>query len=44
MNEASVRRPSLCPSEARAAPDPYMEALKEWGLPWKESFEPELVE
>ena len=25
-------------------PDPFMEALNIWGLPWKESFEPELVE
>lgn len=25
-------------------PDPFMEALNEFGLPWKESFEPDLVE
>lgn len=25
-------------------PDPFMEALNEFGLPWKESFNPELVE
>ena len=25
-------------------PDPFMEALNKWGLPWKESFSPELVE
>ncbi len=25
-------------------PDPFMEALGEWGLPWKESFDPKLVE
>jgi saccharopine dehydrogenase (NAD+, L-lysine-forming) len=25
-------------------PDPFMEALNEWGLPWQESFEPELVD
>lgn len=25
-------------------PDPFMAALNEWGLPWKESFEPELVD
>ena len=25
-------------------PDPFMEALNKWGLPWKESFAPELVE
>ncbi len=25
-------------------PDPFMEALNRWGLPWQESFEPELVE
>ncbi len=25
-------------------PDPFMEALNKWGLPWKESFEPVLVE
>ena len=25
-------------------PDPFMEALNKWGLPWKECFEPELVE
>lgn len=25
-------------------PDPFMEALNKFGLPWKESFEPELVD
>lgn len=25
-------------------PDPYMEALNTWGLPWKESFSPTLLE
>ncbi|WP_107838863.1 saccharopine dehydrogenase family protein [Metasolibacillus meyeri] len=25
-------------------PDPYMDALNKWGLPWKESFNPELVD
>lgn len=25
-------------------PDPFMEALNKWGLPWKESFAPTLVE
>ncbi len=25
-------------------PDPFMEALNKWGLPWKESFDPELVD
>ena len=25
-------------------PDPFMEALNEWGLPWKESFAPKLVD
>ena len=25
-------------------PDPFMEALNKWGLPWKETFEPELVD
>ena len=25
-------------------PDPFMEALNKWGLPWKESFAPDLVE
>lgn len=25
-------------------PDPFMAALNKWGLPWKESFDPELVE
>ena len=25
-------------------PDPFMEALNKWGLPWKECFEPELVD
>jgi len=25
-------------------PDPFMEALSKYGLPWKESFEPELVD
>ena len=25
-------------------PDPFMDALNKWGLPWKESFSPELVD
>lgn len=25
-------------------PDPFMEALNKWGLPWQESFHPELVD
>lgn len=25
-------------------PDPFMDALNKWGLPWKESFNPDLVE
>lgn len=25
-------------------PDPFMDALNQWGLPWQESFEPELVD
>lgn len=25
-------------------PDPFMAALNKWGLPWKESFSPELVD
>lgn len=25
-------------------PDPFMNALNEWGLPWKESFAPDLVD
>ena len=25
-------------------PDPFMDALNKWGLPWKESFAPELVD
>ena len=25
-------------------PDPFMEALNKWGLPWNESFDPDLVE
>jgi saccharopine dehydrogenase (NAD+, L-lysine-forming) len=25
-------------------PDPFMDALNKWGLPWKECFEPKLVE
>ena len=25
-------------------PDPFMEALNKWGLPWKESFSPDLVD
>jgi len=25
-------------------PDPFMEALNKWGLPWVECFEPRLVE
>lgn len=24
-------------------PDPFMEALNRWGLPWKENFDPVLV-
>lgn len=26
------------------APDPFMEALNKWGLPWKEDFDPVLVD
>jgi saccharopine dehydrogenase (NAD+, L-lysine-forming) len=25
-------------------PDPFMEALNRWGLPWQESFDPELID
>ncbi|MDM5335165.1 saccharopine dehydrogenase family protein [Ureibacillus composti] len=25
-------------------PDPFMEALNKWGLPWQESFNPELID
>ena len=25
-------------------PDPFMEALNKWGLPWKESHDPVLVD
>lgn len=25
-------------------PDPFMEALNKWGLPWQESYDPELVD
>ncbi|MBQ8979654.1 MAG: saccharopine dehydrogenase family protein, partial [Oscillospiraceae bacterium] len=25
-------------------PDPFMDALNKWGLPWKETFEPKLVD
>ena len=25
-------------------PDPFMEELNKWGLPWQESFNPELVD
>ena len=25
-------------------PDPFMDALNKWGLPWQESFTPDLVE
>ncbi len=25
-------------------PDPFMDALNKWGLPWKESFDPEMVD
>ncbi len=25
-------------------PDPFMDALNKWGLPWKESYDPELVD
>jgi saccharopine dehydrogenase (NAD+, L-lysine forming) len=25
-------------------PDPFMDALNQWGLPWKESFDPDMVE
>jgi len=25
-------------------PDPFMDALNKWGLPWQECFKPDLVE
>ena len=25
-------------------PDPFMDALNRWGLPWQESFSPDLVD
>ena len=25
-------------------PDPFMEALNKWGLPWKENFDPKMVD
>ena len=25
-------------------PDPFMDALNKWGLPWQENFAPKLVE
>ena len=25
-------------------PDPFMDALNQWGLPWKESFDPQMVD
>ena len=25
-------------------PDPFMDALNKWGLPWKEDFDPVLVD
>jgi len=25
-------------------PDPFMDALNKWGLPWKESFDPKMVD
>ncbi|NLC17490.1 MAG: saccharopine dehydrogenase family protein, partial [Clostridiales bacterium] len=25
-------------------PDPFMDALNKWGLPWKENFNPVLVD
>ncbi len=25
-------------------PDPFMDALNKWGLPWKENFDPVLVD
>ena len=25
-------------------PDPFMDALNKWGLPWKESWDPALVD
>ena len=25
-------------------PDPFMDALNKWGLPWHETFDPELVD
>jgi saccharopine dehydrogenase (NAD+, L-lysine-forming) len=25
-------------------PDPFMDALNKWGLPWKESYTPDLVD
>ena len=25
-------------------PDPFMDALNQWGLPWQESYRPDLVD
>ncbi|MDR2931609.1 MAG: saccharopine dehydrogenase family protein [Oscillospiraceae bacterium] len=37
------RRPGVFTVE-EFDPDPFMEALNKWGLPWKESFDPALVD
>jgi saccharopine dehydrogenase (NAD+, L-lysine-forming) len=37
------RRPAFTTSE-EFDPDPFMDALNKWGLPWQENFKPELVD
>ena len=37
------RKPGVFNTE-ELDPDPFMNALNKWGLPWRESFEPALVE
>jgi saccharopine dehydrogenase (NAD+, L-lysine-forming) len=37
------RRPGVWNVEEHD-PDPFMDALNRWGLPWRESFDPVMVD
>ena len=37
------KKPGVPTTEA-FDPDPFMDPLNKWGLPWKESFTPDLVD
>lgn len=37
------QKPGVCNIE-EFDPDPFMDALNKWGLPWKESFNPKMVD